>query len=146
MWWPGNDQAYIHYPNKYGLIARTPNGVIHGPLTREAKLRVAHAPGMPGRFSPPPTSKETAGQQNYIFQFFLLHENGWLIIEISLNIVSTVSGDNMPTLFQIITWRRTNHHLNQRWPSSLGLTALTEIELCLLHVSPPTAPITRKGE
>ena len=26
----------------------------HGPLTRYVKLRVAHAPGMPGTFSPPP--------------------------------------------------------------------------------------------
>ena len=26
----------------------------HGPLTRYVKLRVAHAPGMPGMFSPPP--------------------------------------------------------------------------------------------
>ena len=25
----------------------------HGPLTRDVKLRVAHAPGMPGTFSPP---------------------------------------------------------------------------------------------
>ena len=25
---------------------------IHGPLTRCVKLRVAHAPGMPGKFSP----------------------------------------------------------------------------------------------
>ena len=32
----------------------------HGPLTRHAELRVAHAPGMPGTFSLPPTSKETA--------------------------------------------------------------------------------------
>ena len=30
----------------------------YGPLTRYVKLRVAHAPGMPGTFSPPPTSKE----------------------------------------------------------------------------------------
>ena len=30
------------------------------PLTRYVKLRVAHAPGIPGAFSPPPTSKETA--------------------------------------------------------------------------------------
>ena len=29
-------------------------GPLHGPLTRYAKLRVAHAPGMPGTFSPPP--------------------------------------------------------------------------------------------
>ena len=33
---------------------------IHGPLTRYVKLGIAHAPGMPGTFSPPPTSKETA--------------------------------------------------------------------------------------
>ena len=32
----------------------------NGPLARYAKLRAAHAPGMPGAFSPPPTSKETA--------------------------------------------------------------------------------------
>ena len=35
-------------------------GLGHGPLTRYAKLRVGHAPGMSGTFSPPPTSKETA--------------------------------------------------------------------------------------
>ena len=29
----------------------------HGPLTRYVKLQVAHAPGMPGKFSPPPISK-----------------------------------------------------------------------------------------
>ena len=34
--------------------------LIHGPLARYVKLRVTHAPGMPGTFSPPPTSKETA--------------------------------------------------------------------------------------
>ena len=31
----------------------------YGPLTRHVKLRVAHAPGMPGTFSPPPISKES---------------------------------------------------------------------------------------
>ena len=31
----------------------------YGPLVRYVKLRVAHAPGMPGTFYPPPTSKET---------------------------------------------------------------------------------------
>ena len=31
------------------------NGLVpHGPLARYVKLRVAHAPGMPGTFSPPP--------------------------------------------------------------------------------------------
>ena len=34
--------------------------LLKGPLTRYAKLRFAHAPGMPGTFSPPLTSKETA--------------------------------------------------------------------------------------
>ena len=28
--------------------------ILHGPLARYGKLRVAHAPGMPGTFSPPP--------------------------------------------------------------------------------------------
>ena len=36
------------------------NMMVHGPLTRYVKFRMAHAPGMPGTFSPPPTSKETA--------------------------------------------------------------------------------------
>ena len=31
----------------------------HGPLTRYVKSRVAHAPGRPGTFFPPPNSKET---------------------------------------------------------------------------------------
>ena len=35
-------------------------GRCNGPLTRYVKSRVGHAPGMPGTFSPPPTSKETA--------------------------------------------------------------------------------------
>ena len=29
-------------------------GRLHGPLARYVKLRIAHAPGMPGTFSPPP--------------------------------------------------------------------------------------------
>ena len=37
-----------------------PSMVLMGFLTRYVKLWVAHAPGMPGTFSPPPTSKETA--------------------------------------------------------------------------------------
>ena len=36
----------------------------HGPLTRYAKLRVGHAPGMPGTFSPPPTSNETTSYRS----------------------------------------------------------------------------------
>ena len=36
----------------------------NGPLTRYAKLRVAHVPGMLGTFSPPPTSKAIASQRS----------------------------------------------------------------------------------
>ena len=36
------------------------SGCFHGPLTRYVKLWAVHASGMPGTFSPPPTSKETA--------------------------------------------------------------------------------------
>ena len=36
------------------------NSSYNGPLTRYANMRVAHAPGMSGTFSPPPTSKQTA--------------------------------------------------------------------------------------
>ena len=32
----------------------------NGPLTRYVKSRVVHAPGMPGTFSSPPNSKDTA--------------------------------------------------------------------------------------
>ena len=35
----------------------------HGPIVRYVKLWVAHAPGMPGTFLPPPTSKEIASQR-----------------------------------------------------------------------------------
>ena len=34
--------------------------LVHGPFTRYVILWVAHAPEIPGTFSPPPTSKETA--------------------------------------------------------------------------------------
>ena len=36
----------------------------NGPIARFAKLRVAHAPGMPGTFSPPTTSKENASKRS----------------------------------------------------------------------------------
>ena len=46
---------YSCYWQFRSLTAKT----LYGPLTRYVKLRVAHAPGMSGMFSPPPTSKET---------------------------------------------------------------------------------------
>ena len=37
---------------------------LSSPLTRYEKLRVAHAPGMPGTFSPTPTSNYTASKRS----------------------------------------------------------------------------------
>ena len=37
----------------------------HGPLTKYVKLRAVHAPGMPGTFSPSPTSRQTAGKRSW---------------------------------------------------------------------------------
>ena len=43
------------------MIKSCPTCIDHGPLTRYVKLQVAHAPGMPGTYiPPPPISKETA--------------------------------------------------------------------------------------
>ena len=36
----------------------------HGPLTRYAKLRVVHAPGMPGTFSWPPTANQRSRHES----------------------------------------------------------------------------------
>ena len=51
----GNNQP-IGFSQKLPLSERHPIRYTsnHGPLTRYVKLRVAHAPGMPGTFSPPP--------------------------------------------------------------------------------------------
>ena len=49
--------------NPYGDQARDAE-IANGSLTRYAKLRVTHAPGMPGTFYPPPTLKETAGYRS----------------------------------------------------------------------------------
>ena len=38
--------------------------LIHGSLSRYVQLLVAHAPRRPGRFSPPPASKETASYRS----------------------------------------------------------------------------------
>ena len=54
----------LHWRFEYTAVLHLAIDVInlglHGPLTRYAELRAAHASGMPGMFSPPPTSKETA--------------------------------------------------------------------------------------
>ena len=45
-------------------ISQTVDRSANGLLTRYVKLRVAHALGMPGTFSPSPNSKETANQRS----------------------------------------------------------------------------------
>ena len=42
------------------LCSLYPSKLLHGALTRYVKLQVAHAPGMPGTFSAPPTSRKIA--------------------------------------------------------------------------------------
>ena len=53
-----NDSAkgFLHDEKQHQHHRRS----LNGRLTRHVKLRVAHVPGMPGKFSPPQTSKETA--------------------------------------------------------------------------------------
>ena len=60
-WWPLDSHhkgpVMHHKPNRHyrGYCMYTLSFCSsHGPLTRYAKLRVAHAPGMAGTFSPPP--------------------------------------------------------------------------------------------
>ena len=74
--WTNDGQVHIHAsPTGFNeLTAKKPmdlkwpsrslnfilDDIINGPLIRYVKLRVAYAPGMPGKFPPSPTSKETA--------------------------------------------------------------------------------------
>ena len=46
------------------MLSQQPENLLHGPLTIYFNLRVAHAPGKSGKFSPPPTSKGTANKQS----------------------------------------------------------------------------------
>ena len=53
--------TYNRQTSRYKSPGDSEGGTVHhGPLTRYIKLRVAHAPEMPGTFSPPLTSKKTA--------------------------------------------------------------------------------------
>ena len=48
----------VLHPQLYGEMSKCKfKSTRHGPLTRYVKLWVVHAPGMPGTFSPSPTSK-----------------------------------------------------------------------------------------
>ena len=52
--WIDDPYTCIHQDCSNGIWAIVILQQCNGPLTRYAKLRVAHAPGMPGTFSPPP--------------------------------------------------------------------------------------------
>ena len=56
----------VSFPNRSTDTSATVMQLIfcYGPLARYVKLWVAHAPGMPGMFSPLPTSKETASKRS----------------------------------------------------------------------------------
>ena len=56
----GNHKTIHWYGFRIFIFPIRNTALLHGPLTRYIKLRVAHAPGMPGTFSLPSTSKETA--------------------------------------------------------------------------------------
>ena len=58
LWSPKRRTGYIAKGIHSGEVEW--NFALQGPLTRYVKLRVAHAPGVPGTFSPPRTLKETA--------------------------------------------------------------------------------------
>ena len=50
---------FLHCNHKFREISFVNNIDFHGSLTKYGKLRVAHAPGMPGMFPTPPISNET---------------------------------------------------------------------------------------
>ena len=52
----------------------------HGPLTRYVKLRVAHAPGRPGTFSPPPTSRKPLVSDTGMHQGTCVTHVPWCIL------------------------------------------------------------------
>ena len=49
----GNSRTYLEWALRY-FTTNWPGTFPYGPLSRYAKLRVAHVPEMPGSFSPPP--------------------------------------------------------------------------------------------
>ena len=61
VYWHMKCQSTRYHMNIY--VERDRMRSLHGPLTRYVKLRVVHAPGMPGTFSPPTTSTETASKR-----------------------------------------------------------------------------------
>ena len=52
-WWSGLRVRLLLLEGRNFSLQR-----LHGPLIRYIKLRVAHAPGMPGTFSPPPLASD----------------------------------------------------------------------------------------
>ena len=70
------------HPRSHTCPISTPTP-LHGPLTRYVKLRVAHAPGMPGTISPPPTSKETAGKRPRHASRHVRHERAGMHVGIA---------------------------------------------------------------
>ena len=70
-----------HHSDKATMAGH--NLIWHRPLTRYVKLCVAHAPGMPGTFSPPPTSKETASLRSQHASWHVRHARAVMHVGIS---------------------------------------------------------------
>ena len=58
----------------------------YGPLTRYVKLRVEHAPGMSGAFSPPPTSKGTASKRSRYASRHVRHARAVMHVGIAISL------------------------------------------------------------
>ena len=58
FWYNGGIPVYHTYTTRSHLPLNICNAPLPWAFSRYGKLRVAHAPGMPGTFSPPPTSEE----------------------------------------------------------------------------------------
>ena len=76
-----------------------------------------------------------------ISKYIFLNENSWIAIEISLKFVPKGPNNNIPSLVQIMAWRRSgdkplSEPMMVRLPthiSSLGLNELTNIEIAWSH-------------
>ena len=55
-----SSSCWYFFTGSVEVLKSTAFDASNGSPTRYVKLRIAHAPGMPGSFSPPPTSKDTA--------------------------------------------------------------------------------------
>ena len=91
----------------------------HGLLTKYVKLRVAHAPGMPGTFSPPPTSKEIAGMHH-----------GTCVTHVPWCMSGSLNcsgGENVPSILRVCATRNFTYLARGPWRSISRIAAGTVV-------------------